>query len=100
MAALFFNFRSMELSPALANIGELKNVIANSVLKASGFTDVVDAQSEVAGNRSGGVRLSVVHLHIGGASFWQIVMAAGDGGDVTLQAVNEVVDKIKKLKFL
>ena len=37
MAALFFNFRSMELSPALANIGELKNVIANSVLKASGL---------------------------------------------------------------
>jgi hypothetical protein len=99
MAALFFNSHSMELSPALGNVGELKNVIANSVLKASGFTDVVDTQSEVAGNRSG-VRLSVLHLHISGPNFWQVVMAAGDAGNVTLQAVNEVVDKIKNLKFL
>ena len=100
MAALFYNFHSMELNPALANIGELKNVIANSVLKASGFTDVVNTASEVAGNRSGGVRLSVLHLHISGVNFWQVVTAAGDAGDVTLQAVNEVVAKIKNLKFL
>ena len=41
MAFLFFNFRSMGLSEALANVGELKGVVANT-LKQNGFTDVVN----------------------------------------------------------
>ena len=31
MAFLFFNFRSMSLSEALANVGELKGVVANTL---------------------------------------------------------------------
>jgi hypothetical protein len=98
MAALFCNSRRMELSAALTNVGELKGVIAD-MLKKDGFTDVVNTRSEVAGNRSG-LRLSVLHLHISDRSFWQLVMAGGDTGNVTKSAVDEVMAKIKKLKFL
>lgn len=98
MAALFFNFRSMEVSAALSGVEELKRVIADSMRK-SGFTDVVNTQSEVAGNRSG-VRVAVVHLRIGDNRFWQVVMGGGDAGNLTQRAVNEVMTMIKKLKFL
>jgi hypothetical protein len=87
----------MDLSEALGSIGELKGIIANE-LRGKRFTDVVDTQLEVAGNRSG-VRVSVLHLFIGGRSFWQVVMAGGDAADTTQETVNEVVDAIKKLKF-
>jgi hypothetical protein len=98
MAALFCNTRRMELSEALGGVGELKGVIA-AELQKSGFTEVVDTEGEVAGNRHG-VRLSVLHLHIGDRSFFQQVMAAGDDVNTTLTAVNEVVAKVKGLKFL
>ena len=98
MAALFANSQRKELNPALGSVGELKNVIANE-LKKHAFTDVIDNQSEVAGNRKG-VRLSVLHLPIEGRTFWQVVMAGGETADVTLAAVNEVVAIIKNLKFL
>jgi hypothetical protein len=86
----------MDLSEALGSVGELKGVIANE-LRQSGFTDVVNTQAEVAGNRGGGVRLSVLHLPIAGRSFWQIVMAGGDAADATQGAVNEVVNRIQHL---
>ena len=98
MAALFANTSRMDLSEALGSIGELKGVIANE-LRGKRFTDVVDTQLEVAGNRSG-VRVSVLHLFIGGRSFWQVVMAGGDAADITQGTVNEVVDAISKLNFL
>jgi hypothetical protein len=88
----------MVLSEALQDIGELKTSIAG-LLGGSGFTDVVNTSGEVAGNR-GDVRLSVLHLFIGGRSFFELVMAGGETGDVTLGAVNEVVNKIQNLKFL
>lgn len=98
MAALFFNFREIELSEALGSVGELKGAIANT-LQESGFTDVVHTESEVAGNRNG-VRVSILHLFVGGRSFWQVFMAGGDDGTVTLATLNEVVDKVHKLVFL
>ena len=98
MASLFCNTRQMVLSEALQDVGELKASIAG-LLRESGFTDVVNTPGEVAGNR-GSVHLSVLHLFIGGRSFFELVMAGGDGGDVTLGAVNEVVNKIKNLHFL
>ena len=96
MAVLFANTRQIDLSEALGSVGELKGVIANE-LRQAGFTDVVNTQAEVAGNRSGGVRLSVLHLPIVGRSFWQIVMAGGDTADITQGAVNEVVNRIQHL---
>ena len=98
MASLFANSQRKELNPALGSVGELKNVIANE-LKKNGFTDVIDNQAEVAGNRTG-VRLSVLYLPIDGRNFWQVVMAGGDAGDVTLASVNQVVNIIHNLKFL
>ena len=98
MAALFFNFRSIELNPALANIGELKNVIFHE-LRNSGFSDVVNTPTEVAGNRNA-VRVSILHLFIGGRGFWRVCMAAGDTENVTRQTLDEVVDKIEHLVFL
>src|SRR5271170_5162836 len=98
MAALFFNDRQMGLSAALADIGELKNVIFNE-LKGIGFTDVVNTPSEVAGNRNG-VRVSILHLPIGGSNFWQVFMAGGDTVAVTQQTLNDVVNKVEHLTFL
>ncbi|WIM92769.1 hypothetical protein ACTOB_004724 [Actinoplanes oblitus] len=99
MAALFFNTREFDLSDALGSIGELKNVIANE-LRQAGFSDVVTNQFEVAGNHSGGIRLSVAHLPVGGRRFWQVVMAGGDGGDLTLRTVNDIANRIQHLHFL
>lgn len=45
-------------------VAELKGSIANE-LQNSGFTDVVDTESEVAGNRNA-VRVSILHLFITG----------------------------------
>jgi hypothetical protein len=72
-------------------------VIANT-LKQDGFTDVVNTQSEVAANR-GGVRVSILHLHIADRNFWQVFMAAGDTA-ATQSTLNEVVNKVENLKFL
>jgi hypothetical protein len=88
----------MVLSPALQDIGEWKGLIANE-LKGSGFVDVVNTPGEVAGNR-GDARLSVLHLFIGGRSFFELVMAGGEAGDVTRAAVNEVVNKIQNIHTL
>ena len=97
MAFLFFNFRSMSLSEALANVGELKGVVANT-LKQSGFTDVVNTQSEVAGNKNG-VRVSSLHLHKVDRQFWQVFMAGGDTA-ATKQTLDDVVNKVEHLAFL
>ena len=100
MAGLSFRFSQRELNPALGSIGELKNVIAHSVLRARGFADVVNTESEVAGNRSG-VRVCVLHLSIGGRSFWRVVIGVADAGfDPAAAAVNEVDQAINELKFL
>ncbi|MEU0189151.1 hypothetical protein ABZ250_04655 [Streptomyces afghaniensis] len=98
MAALWIRTRQMELSEALANIGELKGVIAN-LLKERGLTDVVNTQGEVAGNK-GDIRLSVLHLHIANRSFYQQVIAAGNDSDITLRVVEDIVAKIRGLHFL
>jgi hypothetical protein len=97
-AALFWNSRNMELSSALANVGELKGVIANT-LSGIGFSSVVNTPSEVAGDRNG-VRVSIAHLHIAGTQYWQVFMAAGDAANVTQATLNEVVNKVEHLKFL
>jgi hypothetical protein len=99
MAALAARTERRELNPAVASVGELKNVIAHNVLKARGFTDVVVTAGEVAGNR-GGCRLSVIHLHIADRSFWRVVMCACDSFDAANAAVNEVSDAINRLSFL
>ena len=100
MAGLAFRFERFELNEVLGSIGELKNVIAHSVLEASGFSDVVDTESEVAGNRPG-ARVSVLHLPIVDRQFWRVVMGVSDAGfDPASAAVNEVSQAIDALKFL
>jgi threonine aldolase len=80
------------------SIGELKNVIAHSVLEANRFTNVVNTPSEVAGNRNG-CRVSILHLHIAGTRFWQVVMCSCDSFDKAKAAVDEVANAIRNLKF-
>lgn len=100
MAGLAIRFTRIELNPALEHVGVLKNVIEHSVFRARGFTDVIETESEVAGNRPG-VRVSVLHLHTGGRSFWRVVIGVADGGfNPAKQAVDEVFDAINALKFL
>jgi hypothetical protein len=40
------------------------------------------------------MRLSILHLHIGGRSFYQQVMAAGTDGPATKSLVDEIVRNI------
>jgi hypothetical protein len=82
----------MELSPLTPSVGDLKANIA-AVLLQSAFTDVINNEAEVAGNRAN-MRLSVLHLPISGRTFYQQVMAAGDDRDATLALVNEIVADI------
>ena len=88
----------MVLGPATEDIGEWKGLVAD-VLRQSGFVDVVNTPGEVAGNR-GDVRLSVLHLFIGGRSFFELVMAGGEAGDATQGAVNDVVKGIQNIHTL
>lgn len=93
MAVLFWNTRQMELGPQHPpTIGEHKANIAH-LLVQSAFTDVINNDAEVAGNRAN-MRLSVLHLPIGGRRFYELVMAAGDDRDTTLALVNEIVAAI------
>src|SRR5215217_6715175 len=99
MAGLFFSTHRMEVSAALSGVGELKFAISNE-LKNIGFTDVVINSAEVAGNRND-VRVSIAHLPNSDGSFWQVFMAGGGAAfNVIQQTHNEVVDKVRKLKFL
>jgi hypothetical protein len=98
MAALFCDTRRLELNvPPLGNIEDWKTEIT-ARLKHIGFQGVVHTPKEVAGNR-GDVRLSVLHLPIGGLNFFELVMAGGEAGDVTQVAVNDVVTAIKDQPF-
>jgi len=100
MAGLSIRSDRRELNPALGNIGELKNVIANDVLKRRGFIDVVNTAGEVAGNRDG-CRVSIIHLHIEERFFFRVVMCACDAGfDKAKATVDEVVTAINNLAFL
>lgn len=99
MAGLAIQSERRELNPALANIGELKNVIAHSVLTERGFTDVVNTPGEVAGNRSG-CRISVIHLHNADRNFWRVAACVCDGGFGEASAmVDEVATAINRLQF-
>jgi len=98
MAALSFRNEVRELNPALGSIGELKNVIAHSVLEERGFSDVVNTESEVAGNRSG-CRVAIIHLHIADRSFWRVVMCVCDNFDDARASVDEVANAINRLTF-
>ena len=92
MAFLFCHTRQMELDDFTPSIRELKANIA-AVLVQSAFTDVINNDAEVAGNRAN-MRLSVLHLPISGRRFYEQVMAAGDDRDATLALVNEIVAAI------
>ena len=100
MAGLFLRTERRELNPSLGSVGELKNVIEHSVFRGRGFTDVVNTQSEVAGNRPG-VRVSVIYLFIGDRSFWRVVSCVADAGFSAAQvAGDEVATAIDQLAFL
>lgn len=92
MVALFCHTRRMQLDPQTGDIGQLKaNIVP--VLTSSAFTDVINNDLEIAGNRAG-MRLSILHLPIEGRSFYQQVMAAGTDGAATQALVDEIVRSI------
>ena len=100
MAGLAARSERRELNPALGSVGELKNVIFHSVLKAKGFTDVVNTPGEVAGNRDG-CRVSILYLHVANRDFWRVGMCVCDAGfDKAKATVDEVCNAIDQLKFL
>ena len=72
---LFVNTRDMELNEALADVGELKIVIADE-LKKGGFTDVIPTirlRSPGTGMVSGSCRVTPVHRRAA-------LLPAGHGG--------------------
>jgi hypothetical protein len=80
------------------NIGDFKSAIADELPK-HGFTSVIHTEGEVAGNRND-VRFSVLHLFIGGRSFYQVAMASGNTFDNARQAVDEMLKAIANLHFV
>jgi hypothetical protein len=82
----------MTLPNTFGSIDDLKADIV-PVLQQSQFSNVVNTDGEVAGNR-GVIRLSVVHLPIGGRDFYQQVIAAGEDADITLAVVEDVQKQI------
>lgn len=92
MASLYFQTRRMELPAHFRNIDDLKASIV-PVLTQNHFSSVVNTQSEVAGNRRD-IRLAVLHLHIGGRSYYQQVMAAGDDFEITKAVAKDVAAQI------
>jgi hypothetical protein len=100
MAGLAIRSEARELNPALANIGELKNVIFHSVLREGGFSDVVNTPGEVAGNKNS-CRISIIHLHIADRNFWRVAACVCDAGFGEASAmVDEVSTAIDRLAFL
>jgi hypothetical protein len=95
MAFLFFDTRVKGFD---LPVEEFKRIVAKE-LQHSGFTDVVHTPGEVAGNRAGGVRLSVSYF-VNGENFWQVVVAAGDAADVTRKAIDDGLNAIKSIKLL
>jgi hypothetical protein len=73
MTALFADSHTMQLSEALGGIGELKNSIGDMMHRIH-FTDVVNTQGEVAGNRSGCASpcyICTLPIEVFGGSQWQ-----------------------------
>lgn len=100
MSGLALRSEVRELNPSLGSIGELKNVIAHSVLEARGFGEVVDTAGEVAGNRNT-CRVSILHLPIADRSFWRVVACVCDEGfDPAKASVDEIFGAIDGLTFL
>jgi hypothetical protein len=98
MAFLFVNTHNFELNAALPNIGDLKLSVADT-LRGHGFTNVAHTATEVAGNRAGGVRLSVLYLSTGGRRFLQVVAAGGDTAQDTRLAIDVALNAIRNLHF-
>jgi hypothetical protein len=99
MAFLFFNNDRRDITEGVGNIGSLKIVIENT-LKESGFIEVRRSDLDVFGIKPDvAVVVSIAHFPIGGRSFHEVVMAAGDSGDVTKNTRDEVVNKLRNLKF-
>ncbi len=98
MAALYWNSEVRTLTPGTGSIGALKIVIANE-LQQSGFSNVRRSELDVSGGKNS-VFVSIAHFHIDGPSFWEVVMASGDNGDVTKNTVGEVVDKLHHLHLI
>ena len=96
--ALWWNASPMELSEAVADIGEWKEGLANS-LTQNGFTQVRNTAQEVAGGIDN-CWVSIAYLFNSGRSFWQVVMTAGDPGTTAEAVTNNVLGIISNIKVL
>ncbi|WP_157514355.1 hypothetical protein [Nocardia concava] len=92
MAVLWIRTRRMTLPDTFRDINDLKADIV-PVLVNNAFSDVVNTDGEVAGNR-GVIRLSVIHLPIFGRDFYQQVIASGEDADGTLFVVEDIQRQI------
>ena len=94
MASLFWNSHRRDTD----EIGQVKAAIERA-LSEIGFSEVGRGDLEVFGVR-GGVVVSIAHFPIGGRSFFEVVMASGDSGDVTKNTRDEVVNKVRSIQFI
>jgi len=97
MAALFWNSDRRDLTPGTANIGTLRGVIANAI-REIGFAQVNQGQLDVSGGKNG-VFVSIAHFPTANRSFFEVVMASGESGDLTRSTRDEVVNKLRRLVF-
>ena len=96
MAALFWHNQIREIVVG-HNIGDVKAAIELE-LRQRQFQDVRRTAQEVAGGRNG-VWLSVGHLRIEPTRFWEVVMGAGDSGDITKNTVEEIATALPGIEF-
>lgn len=94
-SALMFDYRITGMGQH--TLLDLKRAIANEFRK-NGFTDVVLTASEVAGNK-GGCRVSIIHLHITGSQYWQVVMCSCPTANQARGMLNQTLAILRSIKF-
>ncbi len=100
MAELWWSATGYEVSPAVGNIGEVKEVIGNA-LTQNGYQGVAVA-GDVHGFKPGiDFFAAVMFLPISGENYWQVVAVGGDGTSAQGQAeLANIQSIIAGLKFL
>jgi hypothetical protein len=98
MAALYWHNEVRSLSPE-TQIHNLMSCNELDLRQKWGFSNVRRSELDVSGGKNS-VFVSIAHFHIDGPSFWEVVMASADNGDVTKNTVGEVVDKLHHLHLI
>ncbi|NYE74567.1 hypothetical protein BKA15_005896 [Microlunatus parietis] len=98
MTCLFIRTRRMELGPNYQELWQLKSNIQAYLNNLDvRFTDVINNDQEVAGNLAD-MRVSILHLHIGGRGYFEQVIASGTDVSQTRGIVDRIANDIAQAR--